>query len=84
MNEKVRKFYTDSSEIFLRISESMEEKGKRNVKVENLLEEETNGINLVAVSLFLFFFSLEHYKSETYINKILQSPGTYILLPGRL
>ena len=56
MNEKVRKFYTDSSEIFLRISESMEEKGKRNVKVENLLEEETNGINLVAVSLFLFFF----------------------------
>ena len=56
MNKKVRKFYTDSSEIFLRISESMEEKGKRNVKVENLLEEETNGINLVAVSLFLFFF----------------------------
>ena len=56
MNEKVRKFYTDSSKIFLRISESMEEKGKRNVKVENLLEEETNGINLVAVSLFLFFF----------------------------
>ena len=56
MNEKVTKFYTDSSEIFLRISESIEEKGKRNVKVENLLEEETNGINLVAISLFLFFF----------------------------
>ena len=28
-------------------------------------------------------FFLQH-KSQTDINKILQSPGTYILLPGRL
>ena len=35
------------------------------------------------VVVFCFFFSI-HYKSQTDINKILQSPGIYILLPGRL
>ena len=27
---------------------------------------------------------LNHYKSQTNINKILKSPGIYILLPGKL
>ena len=28
-------------------------------------------------------FFLQHYKSQTHINKLLQSPGTYMLLPGQ-
>ena len=55
----------------------------RILKILFLQKTGNNVPALVHFWLVLLFF-IEQYISQTYISKILRSPGTYIFLPGKL